>query len=231
MSDIEHGGSGESAQGAASAAEPGLKVIKRYTNRKLYDTVESRYVTLDEIAEMVKNGTEVKIVDNKTKEDLTSITLAQIIFEEEKREGQMPLGLLKRLIQGGGSAVQDFISERVTSRVGALREEAETRVNRFFRREDGVPLPPPPRSPNVREVFTSSQRALEDWQRRVDDRVRGVVEAVTGLTGLQRDLQRLHERLDSLEKKLATLEGSEPATGDSVPAGHSPIASGQAKAH
>ena len=56
------------------------KVIKRYTNRKLYDTVESRYVTLDEIAEMIKAGAEVKVVDNRTKDDLTAVTLAQIIF-------------------------------------------------------------------------------------------------------------------------------------------------------
>jgi polyhydroxyalkanoate synthesis repressor PhaR len=176
-----------------------VKIIKRYTNRKLYDTVESRYVTLDEIAEMVKGGLEVKIIDNRTKEDLTSITLAQIIFEEEKRDGQMPLGLLKRLIQGGGTAVQDFITERVGAKVGALREEA----GRFFKREDTRP------PPNVRELFSSSQRVVEEWQRRVDDRVRSVVEAVTGLTHLQRELQRLHERLDSLDRKIAGLEGLE----------------------
>ena len=64
------------------------KIIKRYTNRKLYDTVESRYVTLDEIAEMIKQGAEVKIVDNRTKEDLTSVTLAQIVFEEEKKKNE-----------------------------------------------------------------------------------------------------------------------------------------------
>ncbi len=71
------------------------KVIKRYTNRKLYDTVESRYVTLDEIAQMIKGGAEVKVLDNRTKEDLTSVTLAQIIFEEEKKRSQMPLGVLR----------------------------------------------------------------------------------------------------------------------------------------
>src|SRR5215208_6177968 len=62
----------------APAETPGdrePKVIKRYTNRKLYDTVESRYVTLDEIAAMIKAGAEVKIIDNRTKEDLTSVTL------------------------------------------------------------------------------------------------------------------------------------------------------------
>jgi chromosome segregation ATPase len=111
----------------------------------------------------------------------------------------MPLGLLKRLIQGGGTAVQDFITERVGAKVGALREEA----GRFFKRDD--PRPPP----NVRELFSSSQRAVEEWQRRVDERVRSVVEAVTGLTHLQRELQRLHERLDSLDRKIAGLEGLE----------------------
>lgn len=205
MSDKGNGEKSAAEKTPDSPEVANVKVIKRYTNRKLYDTVESRYVTLEEIAEMVKSGTEVKIVDNRTKEDLTSVTLAQIIFEEEKRDGQMPLGVLKRIIQGGGSVVQDFISERVTPQVGKLREEAESRVGRLFKREDG--LPPPRVTPNVREVFTNSQRALEDWQRRVDDRVRSAVEAVTGLTQLQRDVQRLHEKLESLEKKLSQLEG------------------------
>jgi polyhydroxyalkanoate synthesis repressor PhaR len=229
MSDMEHGDPSDAGQGSAAAAEISVKIIKRYTNRKLYDTVESRYVTLDEIAEMVKSGTEVRIVDNRTKEDLTTITLAQIIFEEEKREGQMPLGLLKRLIQGGGSAVQEFISERVTPRVGALRDEAETRVSRLFRRDELAAARNV--TPNVKEMFTSSQRALEEWQRRIDERVRGVVEAVTGLTGLQRDLQRLHERLDSLEKKLSGIEGSEPAAPEELATNSHRGPQGDAKAH
>jgi polyhydroxyalkanoate synthesis repressor PhaR len=183
----------------STTAETSTKTIKRYANRKLYDTVESRYVTLDEIAAMVKGGTEVRIVDNKTKEDLTSITLAQIIFEEEKRESQMPLGMLRRIIQGGGSAVQGFIAERVSPQVDRLREEAESRVGRIFKREEG-------RAAQARELFSQSQRTLEEWQRRVDERVRGAVEAVTGLTQLQRDLQRLHERLDAIEKKVSSFD-------------------------
>lgn len=186
----------------SAGVDPELtKVIKRYTNRKLYDTVESRYVTLEEIAEMVKAGVDVKIVDNRTKDDLTSVTLAQIIFEEEKREGQMPLSVLKRIIQGGGSAVTDFISDKVGGPVGKLREEAETRVGRLFKREELTRG-----SPHVREVLTTSTRAIEEWQRRVDDRVRSAVEAVTGLTQVQREVQRLNERLESIEKKLSRFE-------------------------
>ena len=66
-------------------AEPEqTRVIKRYANRKLYDTRDSKYVTLDRIADLVRNGEEVKVIDNGTKADLTKVTLAQIIYEEQK---------------------------------------------------------------------------------------------------------------------------------------------------
>jgi len=81
------------------------RVIKRYANRKLYDTQRSRYVTLDQIADMIRGGQDVKIVDNNTKEDLTSITLAQIIFEQEKRSPKLPIEGLRQIIRSGLPAV------------------------------------------------------------------------------------------------------------------------------
>src|SRR5258706_3557459 len=82
---------------------PDTRIIKRYANRKLYDTEHSRYVTLDQISEMIRNGDDVKIVDNKTKEDLTTVTLAQIIFEEEKKQRSfLPLAAMRNIIQSGG---------------------------------------------------------------------------------------------------------------------------------
>src|SRR3569833_4290351 len=78
-------------------AMPDTRIIKRYANRKLYDTEHSRYVTLDQISEMIRNGDDVKIVDNKTKEDLTTVSLAQIIFEEEKQQRSfLPLGAMRK---------------------------------------------------------------------------------------------------------------------------------------
>ena len=62
------------------------RIIKRYTNRKLYDKQESRYVTLEEIARLVRRGEDLKVIDNETDEDLTAVTFAQIILEEEKRK-------------------------------------------------------------------------------------------------------------------------------------------------
>src|SRR3954470_14621015 len=88
------------ASGQASSEKP-RRVIKRYSNRKLYDTKDSRYVTLLQIAEMVRTSEEVQIIDNNTKEDLTEVTLAQIIYEEQKQKASsrnVPLQTLKELI-------------------------------------------------------------------------------------------------------------------------------------
>ena len=74
------------------------RLIKRYGNRKLYDTSESRYITLDEIARLVRSGNDVKVIDNENGDDLTAITFAQIILEEEKRRSSLiSLGLLREL--------------------------------------------------------------------------------------------------------------------------------------
>lgn len=91
------------------------RIIKRYANRKLYDTLHSRYVTLEQISEMIREGDEVRIVDNKSKEDLTSVTLAQIIFEEEKKQRSfLPMTAMRNIIQNGGEWFAEA-QRRVTS--------------------------------------------------------------------------------------------------------------------
>ena len=74
-----------------------MPIIKRYPNRKLYDTDAKRYITLDGIAELIRDGAEVQVVDHTTNEDLTAVTLTQIIFEQEKRNsGFLPKSVLTR---------------------------------------------------------------------------------------------------------------------------------------
>src|ERR1700687_6493222 len=130
MSEHEHPPATDAAGAANSADKKDPKVIKRYTNRRLYDTVESRYVTLDEIAQMIKAGAEVKIIDNRTKEDLTSVTLAQIIFEEEKKRSPMPLGGVREIIRHGGEAVAGFYQEKAGGIAGKVAQSLTEVKNR-----------------------------------------------------------------------------------------------------
>src|SRR5947199_7664195 len=90
-------------------------VIKRYSNRKLYDTQESRYVTLEEIEEMIRAGREVTVVDAASGEDLTSVTLTQIILENERNHrANLPSAFLHQLIKHG-EAWQEFVQRTMRS--------------------------------------------------------------------------------------------------------------------
>src|SRR6266511_2257948 len=101
-------------------------VIKRYSNRKLYDTQESRYVTLEELEELIRAGKEISVVDVSTGEDLTSVTLAQIILENERNHrATLPTGFLHQLIKHG-EAWQDFIQKSLKSSLeGILTSQRE----------------------------------------------------------------------------------------------------------
>lgn len=88
------------------------KIIKRYQNRKLYDTDASCYVTLDEIAEMIQQGEEVTVVDNRNQKDITAATLTQIIFEKQKRsEAPVPIATLRHIIQTGDGSFSAFLAK------------------------------------------------------------------------------------------------------------------------
>jgi polyhydroxyalkanoate synthesis repressor PhaR len=190
----------DDTQAAGGDREP-PKVIKRYTNRKLYDTVESRYVTLDEIAEMIKGGAEVKIIDNRTKEDLTSVTLAQIIFEEEKKTSRMSLETLRDLIRHGGEVAQRIVEgtqAELRGRVEAVRAAAEQRVQHLITRSQAT-------SDRAKELMQSSQEAMSSLQRRVDERVRATVDGMSSLTEIRGQLDQIAARLAELEKRLEDL--------------------------
>ncbi len=95
---------------ATKAMKTGKIVIKKYENRRLYDTSSSRYVKLDDLAELVRQGADLQVVDAKTGEDLTRVTLTQIIMEDAKEQpAGLPLELLRQLIVASDRARQDFI--------------------------------------------------------------------------------------------------------------------------
>lgn len=155
-------------------------IIKRYQNRKLYDTQNSSYVTLDQIAKLIKLGQDIQIVDNRTKEDLTSVTLAQIIFEEEKKKSFIPLTALKRMVQEGGDQIKDFFERTIDSGVSSIskaKENAEKMIDR------------------IKGELTSEDDGLLE-------KIKSTVESVTQVTHLQNEIRGLRKKIAHLEKEL-----------------------------
>ena len=100
------------------------KIIKRYQNRKLYDTHESSYVTLDEIAKMIRNGEDIRVIDNKTKNDITASTLTQLLYESEKKSKTQPsVSLLKEIIRHGDGSFSGYISSKLKDEIARFEEE------------------------------------------------------------------------------------------------------------
>jgi len=204
---------------------PETRIIKRYANRKLYDTEHSRYVTLDQISEMIRNGDDVKIVDNKTKEDLTTVTLAQIIFEEEKKQRSfLPLGAMRNIIQSGGQWFAEA-QRRVQSILPGKKKEdgspdtdGETQAAEdaatAAAADGGDEAAQKKRSlAALREWVEHSKSRLDDWQKQVDSKVRSTLDqvqhAINPWSAVNKDVKQLADRIAELEAKLHELEAHE----------------------
>ena len=110
-----------------TSADDGIIVIKKYANRRLYNTATSSYVTLDHLCEMVKKGQDFTVHDAKTGEDITRSVLAQIIFEEEGKSGQnlLPIKFLRQLIRFYGDSLQGLIPSYLELSMDSFAREQE----------------------------------------------------------------------------------------------------------
>lgn len=108
-----------------------MPVVKRYPNRKMYNTETKQYITLDELADLIRRGEELHVYDHATGEDLTALTLTQILFEQVKKQtGFLPRTLLTGLIQAGGDRLS-AIQRILTSTLGfgpQVDEEIQRRI-------------------------------------------------------------------------------------------------------
>ncbi len=197
------------------AGEP--RLIKRYSNRKLYDTAESRYVTLEDIARLVTSGQEVRILDNASGRDITSVTLAQIILETERKRHTFPLAALKRLLQGAN------LGDLVTHLERGLDQTVSRVLGRPIDATPGASMPLAQEdSQNVvgllRDWLASSQHALEDLQVRLDEHFRRLAEALSPVLRLQRQVAELTERVERLERLAHHHDGDEagPTEGSDI---------------
>ena len=171
-----------------------MKTIKRYPNRKLYDTGESRYITLDEIGEYLREGGEVRVVDSRSGEDITSLTLAQVLLGAEKKSRPgVPMQRLLTLLQTGG----DFFQRTIASPVTAIKDEAEKTVARLIHAE-------PPEE--LRDFVLNTHKAYEDIQHRVDERLQTVLATVRHMAPILKEVDLLREEVRQLNERIHYLE-------------------------
>jgi polyhydroxyalkanoate synthesis repressor PhaR len=191
--------------------------IKKYANRRLYNTATSSYVTLDHLCEMVKEGTEFVVFDAKTGDDITRSVLTQIIFEEEnKGQSMMPIRFLRQLIRFYGDSLQSFVPSYL-----------EVSMETFSRNQEDM-------RKRITEVWGGAQsQALKDWEgqarhnmqlfqqafrmftpflpnltrEQAESKTNGADEAPTSageareITDLKRQLQTMQRQIDALTQK------------------------------
>src|ERR1044071_4387731 len=123
----------DTAGGAQAGASAGEKVvIKKYANRRLYNTASSSYVTLEHLSEMVKKGVDFVVYDAKTNEDITRTVLTQIIFEEESQgESLLPIQFLRQLISFYGNSMQAFLPSYLELSLASFAQQQERLRSQF----------------------------------------------------------------------------------------------------
>jgi polyhydroxyalkanoate synthesis repressor PhaR len=195
----------ETAASPPSTTERPVRIIKRYSNRKLYDTKDSRYVTLLQIAGMVRTGEEVQIIDNNTKDDLTEVTLAQIIYEEQKAHSRsVPLQTLKELIH---ARTEKVLADLREGPIGRLIPGAKPTD------EKGVEVVVTPAAKDAKPTLVDqAKEKLEEVQHQLDERIKAILATFRPFQQMEQELRRLNERVEELEGRL-----TKPKNGPSDP--------------
>ena len=167
-------------------------LIKRYANRKLYNTQTSRYITLKGISELIEAGDEVRVIDNETGEDITNVALSQILVDSERQGREVPKTLLSDLFQRGGDVLYGALRRGVGDASEGI-EEIQRNVRRMVRPTEG--------GEKVRDWIAY---ATPDF----DHVVQNAVERVFKLLDLPRrsDIEALNENLLRVAEAVEQLE-------------------------
>jgi polyhydroxyalkanoate synthesis repressor PhaR len=225
VSEEQGQGSGQGVGQSAGQAKPepskNATVIKKYANRRLYNTATSTYVTLEDLARMVKEGTDFIVYDAKTGEDITRSVLTHIIFEEENKgdnNNLLPINFLRQLIRFYGDSMQGMVPNYLEFSLGNLMKEQdkvrkqmteafggdafktmeETAKRNMQLFQDSLKLFTPfaPGVPNVPTGFPNPFAAA----------MKSDAPASSGTSGPSRDdLQSLKEQLAAMQQKLDSL--------------------------
>jgi polyhydroxyalkanoate synthesis repressor PhaR len=181
-------------------------IIKKYANRRLYNTGTSTYVTLEDLASMVKEGEDFVVYDAKSGEDITRSVLAQIIFEQENKEGQslLPITFLRQLIRFYGDSMQMLVPRYLEVSIDSLTREQE-KFREQMAQAFGVTAFGPLEEQVRRnmEMFERAFAMFAPFPRREDQAAEPEKPARSGgeIDDLKRQLEEMQKRLARLSEK------------------------------
>ncbi len=203
------------------AAKDEPVVIKKYANRRLYNTGTSTYVTLEDLAEMVKKGEEFTVQDAKTGEDITHPVLTQIIFELENKDGQnmLPVSFLRQLIAFYGDQMQAVVPSFLEQSMMAFTREQERLREQMKSALGKTPMDMMKLSAPMKAIEEQTRRNIEMFQNAMRmftpfPQAGGAAEAAQGEekgepgkdeTEKAGDLQELKEQIAAMQRKLDTM--------------------------
>lgn len=187
-------------------ATTNIRVIKKYQNRKLYDTKDSCYITLDEIAQLIKNGEDVTVVDNRTKGDVTSVILTQILVDQEKtKKSALPLTMLKSIIKSGQGSLVDFLQRYVVNRAEsweAAQSEAERYLD-FLVNNDELSKS---EAKSILRELSQNPGCDTQLEQALSSRLSESLNRLPNFTEIQNSISSLYKRLETLEQRLQQME-------------------------
>jgi len=183
------------------------RIIKRYKNRRLYDTFEKRTIKLEDVAQLVKKDVSFKVIDNKTGKDVTISVLSRVFSDslsEDKKNLKKTTKLIRLLISKGGSITMDFFKKSVLFGLGVFdltREKAEKIVDEMIKRGE---MSQSDKAKAVRELLKGHEERMKKLKTKIDESVEKVTAKVKGKE--KEELAKLHKKIDQLTKVIEKLE-------------------------
>jgi len=181
----------------------GQIIIKKYSNRRLYDTSNKRYVTLDDIATLIQEGSEIKVVDTQTGEDISKLILIQVVLESEKnKQDILPVSFLHMLIKHGNKIAKDFFENFLMMFQPYLSFQDSLKKNMQYWQGSGL-LPPGLNSPLSNDVKETVESSNDADVKKHDGQERH--EADNQPTDSSLEIELLREKLKDLDEKIKAL--------------------------
>ena len=190
-----------------------MRTIKRYSNRRLYDTESSRTITQKDLSEMVKDGSEIKVIDSKSGRDVTVAVLGRLMLFETAhwKDHHGSKELFKAIISTGGEKPMSILKNTILASLGALqvtKEKAEKIIDDLIKRGE---LDKSERKKAVMELLKKADKSTADFRKRVSTEASKVQKEVSGFVkdmklAKQTDFKKLEGKVDKISKQLKKIE-------------------------